>query len=340
MNESDPHLVPLADLAPGQAAEFFALLAEKTRGATRDGRPYYTCRFRGRCRTATLMVWADGGWFDDCERNWREGRFYRLRAAYGEHGRYGGQLEAYEIREATDADRADGFDPANLVERSAFDTDEMFAELCALAESQIARPALRALVLAVLRRHESAFKELPATSRRFHTFAGGLLEHTLSVAQSCVLLADYYARRYEGVRPAPDRDLIVAGAILHDVGRVRELDAASAGAEATVEGRLFGHLILGRDLIREAARDVEGLDPELLLRLEHVILTHLALPEWGSPRLPLVPEAILIHHADDLDAKLQLYARCLAEDREPGPFTATDPVLRRRLYKPRPDADS
>lgn len=339
MNASDPPFVPLADLAPGQVADFYALLAEKTRAATRDGQPYYTCRFRDRSRTATLMVWADGGWFDDCERLWRQGRFYRLRACYGEHGRYGGQLEAYDVREVSDADRSDGFDPADFVARSRFDADEMFAELAALAAAEIADPGLRALVSAVLDRHQAALKQLPATPRRFHTFAGGLLEHTLSVTRSCLLLVDYYARRYAGLRPPLDRDLVVAGAVLHDLGRVRELDADAAGAEATVAGRLFGHLLLGRDLVRQAAGDIEGLDPDLLQRLEHVIVSHLSLPEWGSPRLPLVPEAILIHHADDLDAKLEVYARCLGADREPGLFTASDPVLRRRLYKGRPRPD-
>jgi 3'-5' exoribonuclease len=98
---------------------------------------------------------------------------------------------------------------------------------------------------------------------------------------------------------------------------------------------LLGHLFLGRDLVRDAAREQGDVDAELLQLLEHLIVSHLNLPEWGSPRLPLIPESLILHHADDLDAKLEMYLRCLSKDKEPGPFTASDPVLKRRLYKGR-----
>jgi 3'-5' exoribonuclease len=130
-------------------------------------------------------------------------------------------------------------------------------------------------------------------------------------------------------------DLIVAGAVLHDIGRVLELEARAAVFEPTVPGRLLGHLFLGRDLVRDTARELGDVDPDLLRLLEHLIVTHLNLPEWGSPRLPLIPESLILHHADDLDAKMEMYARCLTRDREEGPFTARDPVLGRQLYKGR-----
>jgi 3'-5' exoribonuclease len=98
---------------------------------------------------------------------------------------------------------------------------------------------------------------------------------------------------------------------------------------------LLGHLILGRDLVRDAARQVEGLNPDLLALLEHLIVSHLTKPEWGSLRQPAVPEALILHHADDLDAKLEMYVRCLTRDAADGPFTAPDPVLKRPLWKGR-----
>jgi 3'-5' exoribonuclease len=103
----------------------------------------------------------------------------------------------------------------------------------------------------------------------------------------------------------------------------------------TVPGRLVGHLILGRDLVREAALKQGDVNSDLLQMLEHIILTHLGLPEWGSPRLPLIPECLIVHHADDLDAKLEMYARCLSRDQSAGPFTERDPALGRHLYKGR-----
>ncbi len=128
---------------------------------------------------------------------------------------------------------------------------------------------------------------------------------------------------------------MIAGAVLHDIGRTREFGEAVANVQPTVPGRLLGHLLLGRDLVRDAARELGDVSPELVLMLEHIIMSHLALPEWGSPRLPMIPECLIIHHADDLDAKLEMYVRCLSRDKEPGPFTARDPVLGKPLYKGR-----
>jgi 3'-5' exoribonuclease len=148
-------------------------------------------------------------------------------------------------------------------------------------------------------------------------------------------LVDKYSAHYPDLQPPLNRDLVVAGAILHDIGRVVELNDDALKTEPTVPGRLVGHLLLGRDLVRDTARELGDVDPELVQLLEHLIISHLELPSWGSPRLPLIPEVLILHHADDLDAKLEMYARCLSRDKEDGPFTARDPVLGRRLYKGR-----
>ena len=187
----------------------------------------------------------------------------------------------------------------------------------------------------ILDRHAAPLKQLPATLRNFYPFPGGLLEHILSVTHSCIQLVDKYAKYYPHLQPPLNRDLVVAGAILHDIGRVLELNDDLLNVQPTVPGRLFGHLFLGRDLVRDTARELGDVDGELLQLLEHLIVTHLNLPEWGSPRLPLAPEALILHHADDLDAKLEMFARALSRDKEPGPFTARDPILGRRLYKGR-----
>jgi 3'-5' exoribonuclease len=335
MARSKPPLLRLSELTPGQTADFFALLADKTKGATRDGKPYYTCRFRDARRSVTLMVWADSPTFEACERDWQSGQFYKVRARYGEHERYGPQIELEIIRPATDKDKEDGFDTAQLVESSRYDVRQMFAELQELGATRIADEPLRRLVRTLLDTHAEALMRLPATRDRYYVFAGGLLEHTLAVTRSCLQLAERYAAHYMELKPPLNRDLVVAAAVLHEIGRVREFGDEAQAPSYTVPGRLVGHLILGRDLVHEAARAVPELNADLLQMLEHIILTHLALPEWGSPRLPLVPECLIVHHADDLDAKLEMYARCLSRDQAAGPFTDRDPALGRQLYKGR-----
>lgn len=327
-------LLKLHELEPGQLADCFAQLAERSRGTTRDGKPYFNCRFRDARRTAAVMVWADSPFFDACEADWKPGQFFKLRAVYGESERYGPQLDLKNIRPVTDADAADGFDPASFVESSRFDRPAMLAELRTLVQKHVADEPLRRLVLTLLDRHAAALLALPGSPRHYYPFVGGWLEHTLSVTQTCLLLADRYVAHYSDLRPPLNRDLLVAGAVLHDIGRVLELDDG-APPQPTVAGRLLGHLFLGRDLVRDAAREQGDLNPQLLQLLEHLLVSHLNLPEWGSPRLPLIPESLILHHADDLDAKLEMYVRCLTRDTAEGPFTDRDPVLNRQLYKGR-----
>ena len=216
-----PPVVDLAALTPGQMGDFFALLADKSRGATRDGKAFFSCRFRDARRAVSFMAWADGPWFAPCERDWQAGRFYKLRATFSEHERYGPQLiEILNIRPATDDDRAHGFDPSRLVESSRRDPAAMFADLKQLVTEHVADEPLRRLVLALLDDHAAALQRLPATRDRFHIFAGGLLEHTLSVTRSCLHLVERYTTHYTELKPPLNRDLVAAGAILHDVGRV------------------------------------------------------------------------------------------------------------------------
>jgi 3'-5' exoribonuclease len=335
VSKPKPPLVHLCELTPGQSGDFFVLLAEKVRGARRDGKPFYTCRFRDNGRTATFMVWSDGPWFEGCEKDWQEGQFYKIRGAYEEHPTYGPQIDVTNIRPVTAHDQNEGFNPLDFIEHTRFNIDAMFQDLWHLAETQIADVPLRRLVLNLLQRHAPALKKLPATQKHFYPFAGGLLEHILSVTHTCLHLVDKYASFYSDLQPPLNRDLVIAGALLHDLGRTVEFGDDPVNPQPTVPGRLLGHLVLGRDLVRDMARELGDVDPELVQLLEHIILTHLTLPEWGSPRLPLIPEVLILHHADDLDAKLEMYARCLTRDQEKGPFTARDPILGRTLYKGR-----
>src|SRR5205823_2346977 len=109
MTRSKPPLVRLCELKSGEAGDFFVYLAEHHRGATRDGKPFYTCRFRDAGRTATVMVWQDGGRFEECEAKWAEGGFYKIRGTHHDNERYGPQIDIHQIRPVQDGDREDGF---------------------------------------------------------------------------------------------------------------------------------------------------------------------------------------------------------------------------------------
>jgi 3'-5' exoribonuclease len=321
----------LHELKPGPpASEFFALLVEKQLVATRT-KPFYRCRFRDRRRIVECAVWPDAPLFADCERAWNAGTIYKIRGIYTEHEKYGPTIEVLKIRESTPDD---GLNAADYSERSRFDPEMLFTELVNRANDEIRDEALKRLVLSLYEAHAPALKRLPASPRAFYPFPGGWLEHVANVVRNCLWLADQYAARFPDLAPF-NRDLIVAGALLHEIGRVAELPADADVPEPTVDGQLFGASILGRDLVREAARSVPELNPELLKLLDHLLLSYLTKPEWGSPRLPMIPEALILHNADDLDAKFEMYARHLTNDQKTGPITEIDPVLKRPLLKGR-----
>ena len=331
-----PVLAKLSELQPGNYVDCFVQLAEKARGTTRDGKPFVACKFRDARRTVgAVPIWEDTPHFAPSE-GWQVGQFFKVRATYTEHDKYGPQLDIEQLRLVEERDRADGFSELDFVERSRHEPDAMLADLDALVAAEVTDAPLRALTLNLLRANATALLTLPGSVRHYYPFAGGWLEHTLSVARSCAWLADRYASQFPELNPPLNRGLAIAAAALHDIGRVRELDTPPGQpAKAGVEGELFGHLFLAYDTIRTAAKDVPDLDPELLNLLLHCVVTHQKLPAWGSPSLPCIPEVLILHHADDLDAKMEMYARCLTRDTADGPFTDRDPALGRQLLKAR-----
>jgi 3'-5' exoribonuclease len=187
-------------------------------------------------------------------------------------------------------------------------------------------------VLDIYDTNRVALLALPAARRNHHACVGGFLEHTLNVTRTCVHLAEKYTDLYPEMLPPLDKDLIIAGAMLHDIGKLRELRTSAAGTEYSAAGELIGHILQGRDIIREMAAGRE-IDAEKLLRLEHVIVAHQRLPEWGSPKPPMTPEAMIVHYADDLDAKLNMVVAILAEDKSDGVVTSRRNPMSQSFYR-------
>ena len=131
------------------------------------------------------MVWADGGFYEACQTHWQVGQFYKIRATFFEHERFGPQLEIESVRPVQDRDRDDGFNESEFVVQSRQDADRMFAELDSFAGAQIADMPLRCLVQKLLNDHSPRLKLLPGSARHYYPFPGGWLEHTLNVARNC-----------------------------------------------------------------------------------------------------------------------------------------------------------
>ena len=324
-------IVRLSEMTPGQEADFFALLTAKEELTTREGKPYWRVTFRDANREVTFPIWDNTPWAAECRERWTPGTFYKLRAAYRENN-YGPQLEIRRIREVIDGDAADGFEPTMCMPHSRFEPQAMFDDLSAIVGEHVVDEPLRRLVESILTSNRAALLMLPAARRNHHAFVAGWLEHTLSVTRTCIFLAQKYADYYPDLQPPLDKSMAVAGAILHDIGKLREIDQQPEGTSYTPSGELIGHILLGRDIVREAAIGAP-VPPDTLLRLEHLIIAHQRLPEWGSPKPPMTPEAMLVHYADDLDAKYCIMVHILSSDHNPGPMTTEKNLLRQKFYR-------
>jgi len=266
-------------------------------------------------------------------RLWDEAEQLAERLAPGAYVGVQGRVEYYHGQlqlclEAVSALRVGLEDLELFLPRSARSAEAMDAELETLTWS-IREAGLRRLVQRLLGPESDVgpgFRLAPAAKFNHHAYLGGLLEHTVSVTSVCARLAQHYGGSI-------DRDLLVTAALLHDVGKVREI-GARAGFPYTDEGKLLGHILLGLQMVTEAAAAVTELSPASLLLLQHLIASHQGRYEWQSPREPAMLEGLILHYADDLDAKLQQVAQLLAQGE--GSWTAYDRGFRREFLRHRP----
>jgi 3'-5' exoribonuclease len=324
-------IIALSSILPGQEADMFLLMTAKEQLSTREGKPYFRVGFRDGGREVAFPIWDNSPWAAECRDKWTPGAFYKVRAIYRETN-YGPQLDIRKIREVCDTDAADGFDPTCCQPASRYEPRAMFDEMLAIVRERITDAPLKALVEKILGDNRDELLRIPAARHNHHAFVAGWLEHTLSVTRTVIYLVDKYADYYDEMQPPLDKSMAVAGAILHDIGKLRELEQRADGAVYTAAGELIGHILQGRDIVRETAIECP-LPPDTLLRLEHIIIAHQRLPEWGSPKPPMTPEALLVHYADDIDAKFHMMAEILRNDSSEGPVTSKKNVLMQAVYK-------
>ncbi len=322
----------LSEMVDGQQGDMFLLMTSKESLQTKDGRPYCKVGFRDAGREVLFPIWEDSQQMTACRDEWEPGNFYKVRGFFSET-QYGPQLDIKQISEVKPADERDGFDPLMCMPQSRFDPDTMFEELMAIVK-QIKDKPLQKLVVEMLTDNREAFTMFPAASRNHHAYSAGLIEHVLSVTETSVYLAEKYIEYYSDMQPPLNKDIVIAGAVLHDIGKLLEYDLKPHGADYSAPGQLVGHVLQGRDMLREAANDSD-IDDETLLRLEHIIVSHQRLPEWGAPKPPMTPEALIVHFADDTDAKFNMMYAALQDEDSEAPFTSNKNPLRLRIYRGR-----
>lgn len=252
----------------------------------------------------------------------QKGDFVKIEGLVGMFGN-GLQITVKRIRRVEEKDEREGFDKLNYFETTEGDIESMWKELLDIIDS-LQDKYIKRLVEEITKENEKKIKMYPGAMRIHHEYIGGFLEHTLSVARSC----EYFAGKYVEI----NRDLLISGAILHDIGKLRELSISNT-TEYSEEGNLIGHIVLGSDMVKEKARKIEDFPEDKLIQLDHIILSHQGTMEWGSPKPPMTIEALILHYVEDLDAKINIFKKAIKKDMEGGKFTQKDPFLGRVLYK-------
>jgi 3'-5' exoribonuclease len=307
----------VAELAAGSAIDEVFLLARKNLAHKKDGNPFLTVTLADRSGQVNGVVW------DQVERiaaAAAEGDFVHVRAKVGE---YRGSLQMV-VKDMAKVPE-EQVDAADFLAATARDVDQMFARLKEMT-ARMQTPHLKALfeLFWADEAFTAAYTKAPAAKHMHHAYIGGLLEHTLSMA----VLAEMIAGHYSGV----DRDMLLAGVILHDVGKIRELEYERR-IEYTDEGRLLSHMIIGLGMLDEKLRqvpDFPGLQAQLL---KHMIISHHGAREFGAVEPPKTIEAILLNYIDEIDSRVNSVREYVAKDASDGAWTPYHRLLERHFYK-------
>ena len=309
--------LPIRTWESGDTVQGFALLTKKEQRQDRNGKSFLDMEIVDASGSIVAKVWSDS---PALSAQFEPHDFIAFRGSVKNY-RDQLQLSIDDCRKASDSDRSYGFDESLLIPSTREDIDDLWMRLTRIVEEKVERPILRRLAAETLAIHGTALREHPAAKAMHHAYRGGLLEHVVSMAELAMQVCGHYRDL--------DRDLILVGVLFHDLGKLRELGAMPVN-DYTLEGRLVGHVVIGRDLLRDRCAAIEDFPPDLQLLLEHMVLSHQGRKEFASPVEPMTPEAVVLHFIDDLDSKLNQ----LRASREANPGIVFHRGFGRYVYLP------
>jgi 3'-5' exoribonuclease len=306
----DIYIADLVNFDEGKLFDGFFLVLLKQQRTTKTNKPYLNLILGDKTGQLEGRVWEPSD--PRIAKEFERGDIVKAR---GSASRFDDRLQMKidQLRMAQPGE----VDKTDLLPSTTYDVAALWRQLLSFVES-FTNPDLKLLVTTLLDdpAMAAAYREAPAAKQLHHAWLGGLLEHVVSLCT----LADRVATHY----PLLDRDLLLTGVILHDLGKLREL-SWEIGFEYTVEGMLLGHIQIGTALVEKAIDSLPGFPPRLKTLVLHMILSHHGKLEFGSPKLPMIPEALALSFLDDLDAKMQAMAsefdKCIREGKGPDEMT-------------------
>ncbi len=304
-------------LQPDQNVTSYFLVCEKEIRATREGKAYLRLELGDRTGTVEARMWdgfeRDAAMFDRDD-------FVKIQAR-AESYRNKLQLSIEKIRRAEEHE----VDAADFFAHTAQDVEQLYARLLEFVSS-VGNPWLKRLLESVVLDPEVVprLKRAPAAKVMHHAYLGGLLEHVVSLCGLC--------RAVLGQYPEADPDLLLTGAVLHDIGKLEEL-SYERSLGYTDEGQLLGHILIEYERVSRKIDAIEGFPSDLKTLVQHMVASHHGQYAFGSPKLPMFREALMLHYLDDLDSKMAAVRAVLASDKGEGNWTAFSGALERRFLR-------
>jgi len=306
----------ITKLQVGEQVDQYLLIKESKKGVTTVGKPFMSLILQDRSGDIEAKLW---------DTNEEHEQMYQAQVIV----RVGGEIHDYRgknqlrVKQIRVARPEEGVQISDLLPTAAIPKEQLFEGLMQFF-FEIKNPNISRITRNLIKKHQEKLLIFPAASKNHHDYASGLLDHVVSMLRLSKAICDLY--------PTLNRDLMYAGIILHDIGKVIEL-TGPVGTAYTVEGNLLGHITIMVNEIGQAAKEL-GIEGEEVMLLQHLVLSHHGKEEWGSPKKPMIQEAEIIHYIDNIDAKMNMLTRAL-EKTKPGEFTERlFPLDNRSFYKP------
>jgi 3'-5' exoribonuclease len=295
-NGAEPQQRTLREMADGERVAGPFVVRERELRQKKNGEDFLKLTIADATGSVPALAW-DG--VSECFEAAAPGSIVFVTGRFNIHAQFGNQIKLDTVRAANEGE----YDPEALTESSPMDLDRLESDLRDLIAT-IQNPSLQQLLERFFGAETGAwsrFREAPAAKYYHQAYRGGLLEHTLSVAQSVSAASSYF--------PGIDRDVAVTGALLHDIGKTEAYNDDPLAIDLTDAGRLLSEIPLGYYKVRREIEEIPGFEPELAQAILHIILSHHGSLEHGSPVVPCTREATLVHALDNLGGKLGSFDR-------------------------------
>ncbi len=307
----------LNEIKEGESVVGHYLCKSKQTLKSRAGKSYLSLKLQDKTGTVDAKVWE----LNNDIKSFEENEFIKIDGTALVY-QNDIQLNVKKIRRSTEGE----YDPVDYIPSSGKDIAKMYADFIGYIKT-IQNPFVKKLLEEILIKDEEIHKKFQTHSAAkiiHHGYMGGLVEHSLSVTEIC----DFMSVRYKNV----NRDILVASAMLHDVGKIKELSEFPVN-DYTDDGQLLGHIYIGAEMVSRAAAKIDGFPKELESLIKHCILAHHGEYEYGSPVLPKTIEAFILHCADDMDAKSKVIEDMIDADTTQGSWAGYQKMLQRNIRK-------